>query len=270
MFWVSGNTCFMNAALQCLLHIPELEQYFLKSLHQRELNPSNPLGMKGQFATSFAILMQHMYPAAAKPASRSAPSEAANSGYQTTSAKRGAAFRFNATSQPPRPVGSASSYAPRNFKHTVCQFAPVFAGYEENDSQELLGTVLDGLHEDLNRVLKKPSVKKPEWPEEDSGSSRAELEARIARETWEGHARRNNSVIADLFQGMYKSTLKCPSCGKVSQGACLLEWGFDNSSFRYRSHSTHLCHLLSLCRLLGPRGRMPSTLSRGICRSQHS
>ena len=33
----NGNTCYMNAALQCLSHIPELRNYFLTGSHKDEL-----------------------------------------------------------------------------------------------------------------------------------------------------------------------------------------------------------------------------------------
>ncbi|KAG9080380.1 CSN-associated deubiquitinating enzyme Ubp12 [Ceratobasidium sp. 370] len=194
----------MNAGLQCLLHIPELERYFLEDLHLHELNPTNPLGTEGKLTAAFNIVMHQVYPIAAKPAPR------------THDPKAKLAPGSGTVSLPSRQVGSSSSYAARNFRDTLCQFAPVFAGYEENDSQELIGVVLDSLHEDLNRILKKPYVQRPDWPEEALGTGQAETEARIARETWEGHARRNDSIIADLFQGMYKSTLTCLSCGKLS------------------------------------------------------
>ncbi|KAL5641717.1 hypothetical protein ACGC1H_001998 [Rhizoctonia solani] len=187
-----GHTCFMNSGLQCLLHIPELEAYFLKGCHLSELNHNNPLGKDGQFAEAFSILMRQVYPAEAMPNPMTAPHSHVS------------------------PLDFYSSYVPLHLKGIVCRWAPTFAGYEECDSQELIGTVLDGLHEDLNRVLKKPYVEKPEWPEDSQGLSRAELEARVARETWDGHARRNDSIISDLFQGMYKSTLTCPDCGKIS------------------------------------------------------
>ena len=32
----------------------------------------------------------------------------------------------------------------------------------------------------------------------------------------EGHRRRNDSHIADCFEGFFKSTVVCPSCSKVS------------------------------------------------------
>lgn len=38
----------------------------------------------------------------------------------------------------------------------VGRFAPQFSGYQQQDSQELLAFLMDGLHEDLNRVKKKP------------------------------------------------------------------------------------------------------------------
>ncbi|CAE6531128.1 unnamed protein product [Rhizoctonia solani] len=178
-----GNTCFMNSALQCLTHIPELEEYFLSGLYKHELNYDNPLGMQGQIANVFGALLHHLYPSP------------------------------NATPEPTRSYGwgnSANSYAPREFKHTLGRFAPAFSGYQQHDSQEFLGFLLDGLHEDLNRVLKKPYVEKPDWPDE-GGDERA-----VARDTWAGYKKRNDSIIVDLFQGMYKSTLVCPECSKVS------------------------------------------------------
>lgn len=40
-----GNTCFMNSAIQCLVHTPELVDYFLGD-YAKEINYNNPLGMK--------------------------------------------------------------------------------------------------------------------------------------------------------------------------------------------------------------------------------
>ncbi|CUA74745.1 ubiquitin carboxyl-terminal hydrolase 4/11/15 [Rhizoctonia solani] len=105
---------------------------------------------------------------------------------------------------------SANSYVPKEFKRTLGKFAPAFSGYQQHDTQEFLAFLLDGLHEDLNRALKKPYAEKPEWPEE-GGDERA-----VAKETWEGYKKRNDSIIVDLFQGMYKSTLVCPECQNIS------------------------------------------------------
>lgn len=38
----------------------------------------------------------------------------------------------------------------------------------------------------------------------------------VAEEAWRNHRRRNDSVIVDTFHGLFKSTLICPECRKVS------------------------------------------------------
>ncbi|PIL25106.1 hypothetical protein GSI_12995 [Ganoderma sinense ZZ0214-1] len=166
-----GNTCFMNSALQCLVHTPELMDYFLTGVFQEELNPDNPLGMHGAIAQAFGALLSRIW-----------DNESA-----------------------------MSSYTPREFKQTLQRFAPQFSGYQQHDSQELVAFLLDGLHEDLNRVLKKPYVEKPDW----EGGGDKEL-VDLANVSWEGYMKRNDSVVVDLFQGQYQSTLVCPECSKVS------------------------------------------------------
>ena len=42
--------------------------------------------------------------------------------------------------------------SPRDFKSVVSSVAPYFSGTQQHDSQEFLVYLLDGLHEDLNRV----------------------------------------------------------------------------------------------------------------------
>ena len=97
------------------------------------------------------------------------------------------------------------------------RFAPQFSGYQQHDSQELVAFLLDGLHEDLNRVLKKPYVEKPDW---EGGGDKELID--LANKSWEGYMKRNDSVIVDLFQGQYKSTLVCPECDKVIQRIALI------------------------------------------------
>lgn len=38
----------------------------------------------------------------------------------------------------------------------------------------------------------------------------------MAEEAWESHIKRNDSIIVDIFHGLFKSTLVCPVCAKVS------------------------------------------------------
>ena len=54
--------------------------------------------------------------------------------------------------------GDTASVSPSNFKWQLGKFAPQFQGYGQQDSQELLAFLLDGLHEDLNRIKRKPYI----------------------------------------------------------------------------------------------------------------
>ncbi|XP_005222807.1 ubiquitin carboxyl-terminal hydrolase 4 isoform X2 [Bos indicus] len=104
--------------------------------------------------------------------------------------------------------GRDAHVAPRMFKTQVGRFAPQFSGYQQQDSQELLAFLLDGLHEDLNRVKKKPYLELKD--------ANGRPDAVVAKEAWENHRLRNDSVIVDTFHGLFKSTLVCPECAKVS------------------------------------------------------
>ena len=106
------------------------------------------------------------------------------------------------------------SFAPRNFKNVIGKYGPSFSGYQQQDSQEFLLFLLDGLQEDLSRVHKKPYIEKPDSTDEmvnDPVALRA-----MADKCWDIYQARNDSVITDLFAGMYKSTVVCPVCDKVS------------------------------------------------------
>ncbi|XP_068132716.1 ubiquitin carboxyl-terminal hydrolase 15 isoform X3 [Hyperolius riggenbachi] len=104
--------------------------------------------------------------------------------------------------------GKYSYVTPRAFKTQVGRFAPQFSGYQQQDCQELLAFLLDGLHEDLNRIRKKPYIQL-----KDAEGRPDEV---VAEEAWENHIKRNDSIIVDIFHGLFKSTLVCPECAKIS------------------------------------------------------
>uniref|UniRef100_A0A8C6ZP76 Ubiquitin carboxyl-terminal hydrolase 32 n=1 Tax=Nothoprocta perdicaria TaxID=30464 RepID=A0A8C6ZP76_NOTPE len=104
--------------------------------------------------------------------------------------------------------GTQKNVAPLKLRWTIAKYAPRFNGFQQQDSQELLAFLLDGLHEDLNRVHDKPYVElkdsdgRPDWE--------------VAAEAWENHLRRNRSIVVDLFHGQLKSQVKCKTCGHIS------------------------------------------------------
>jgi len=98
--------------------------------------------------------------------------------------------------------------SPTDFKSVIGQFAPRFSGYAQHDSSELLSFLLDGLHEDLNRVLDKPVTQTVE--------SNGREDAVVAKEAWDTYLMRNQSKIVDTVMGQLKSKLVCPDCDRVS------------------------------------------------------
>ncbi|XP_021369887.1 ubiquitin carboxyl-terminal hydrolase 19-like isoform X2 [Mizuhopecten yessoensis] len=104
--------------------------------------------------------------------------------------------------------GKHYSYAPSKLKNLVAMKASQFTGFAQHDAQEFMAFLLDGLHEDLNRVKEKPYT--------ETVDSDGKSDETVAREAWDVYKKRNDSFIVDLFQGQYKSKLVCPVCGKVS------------------------------------------------------
>lgn len=162
-----GNTCFLNSALQCLSNTPPLTNYILNDKFIDDINPSNPLGMHGEIARTYAELIKIIW------------------------------------------SGNNTSILPREFKCAVSRFAPQFNGFAQQDCQELMAFLLDGLHEDLNRIRVKPYI-------EIKNDCETRPDEIAAAESWANYKKRNDSIVVDTFHGMLKSTLVCPGCELVS------------------------------------------------------
>ncbi|XP_023328077.1 ubiquitin carboxyl-terminal hydrolase 2 isoform X2 [Eurytemora carolleeae] len=100
---------------------------------------------------------------------------------------------------------NARTVDPSTLKGAVQRFAPRFSGYNQEDSQEFLRYLLEGLHEDVNRVTVKPQ------------SIHTEIDSNLSveeqgMEAWKRYLRRDDSKLVDIFVGQLKSTLRCSSC----------------------------------------------------------
>lgn len=109
---------------------------------------------------------------------------------------------------------AGSTVNPQSFKRTLGNFAPMFSGWGQQDSQEFLSFLVDALHEDLNRILKKPYNENPDSTDETVKDPQKIIE--LGETYRNNHRARNDSVAMDLFNGFYKNTMECPKCDKIS------------------------------------------------------
>ena len=131
-----GNTCFMNSVLQMLNCVGEMVVYFRGGLYERDVNKENFLGSKGELATVYADLVQHM----------------------TVQGQKVGGFNRDAKHR----AGQAATVTPRIVQRLFRTFVHSrqdSVGGSQSDAMEFLVYLLDGLHEDLQRVREKPKYR---------------------------------------------------------------------------------------------------------------
>ena len=104
---------------------------------------------------------------------------------------------------------NADIHSPKQFKNAIGTLRKQYAGNQTHDTHEFLNYILDGLHEDLNKVKRKPIIQSKDLINNDIIDSKNQ---------WIDFLRRNQSVISELFYGQFKSTIVCPNqkCGSVN------------------------------------------------------
>ncbi|CAN9511032.1 unnamed protein product [Ophioblennius macclurei] len=103
---------------------------------------------------------------------------------------------------------SSEAVSPSEFKTQIQRYAPRFVGYNQQDAQEFLRFLLDGLHNEVNRVTVRPRGSAEDFdhlPDEEKG-----------KKMWSKYLEREDSKIVDLFVGQLKSSLTCSHCGFCS------------------------------------------------------
>ncbi|XP_019949735.1 ubiquitin carboxyl-terminal hydrolase 31 [Paralichthys olivaceus] len=171
-----GNTCFMNAILQCLSNTELFAEYLVLEHYKGEddededkpktnglhLQRKGPLA-KGEVTEQLSGLVR-------------------------------ALWTFEYTPQ-----------HSRDFKNAVSKNATQFKGNSQHDAQEFLLWLLDRVHEDLNTVNpnSRPAIKPP-IEEDDQSIEEPSLPLSAG------------SFVQELFQAQYRSSLTCPHCQKQS------------------------------------------------------
>lgn len=106
-------------------------------------------------------------------------------------------------------AGLYKCVSPRDFKITIGKINDQFSSYDQQDSQELLLFLMDGLHEDLNKADNRKRYKEEENDHLDDVAA--------ADVAWSKHKALNESIIVALFQGQFKSTVQCLTCHRKSR-----------------------------------------------------
>ncbi|KAJ3920053.1 ubiquitin carboxyl-terminal hydrolase 4 [Lentinula edodes] len=166
-----GNTCYMNAPIQCLSATVPFARFFTEVDLKTAINYMNKMNSQGQLTKAFSRLVHDIW------------------------------------------HGDMPYITPNDFRRTLCSLNAQYIGTSQHDSQEFLSFLLDGIHEDTNRIMaRKPITRTPEEEERLEN-----LPQQIAGEyEWQVWRQSNDSIIVDFFQGMFRNQLRCMKCEKTS------------------------------------------------------
>ncbi|KAJ3902455.1 hypothetical protein F5879DRAFT_923823 [Lentinula edodes] len=166
-----GNTCYMNAPIQCLSATVPFARFFTEVDLKTAINYMNKMNSQGQLTRAFSRLVHDIW------------------------------------------HGDMPYITANDFRRTLCSLNAQYIGTSQHDSREFLSFLLDGIHEDTNRIMaRKPITRTPEEEERLEN-----LPQQIAGEyEWQVWRQSNDSIIVDFFQGMFRNQLRCMKCEKTS------------------------------------------------------
>jgi len=225
-----GNTCYMNATLQCLFATDILNYYLKKGKFKNDLkegiinieinkckdilklNPHISLDKLIEFILSKKSMLKENF-----------KNSLTYSMYQVFSMM----WNLNCIIKP------------KKLKEAIGRFCPKFEGYQQHDSEELLYCIFERLHDEL-KIDKK--IKKFKVTQEISEYfSRRKILLNMIKENpenqlykenlkklisenynsdiiinsleyWKNYLDKNHSVITTLFTGLFSSEVKCKNC----------------------------------------------------------
>ena len=171
-----GLTCYMNSTLQCLLHIPELNQYFFKKYNEQKeiLNKINKnCETKGILSKEYWKVVNGVL-----------------SGFDD---------QLNYSYNIP--------FSPKDFNDTLSSMTTQFSKYESNDAKDLLLYLFQNMHEELNYFGDEKLKNVPKCNqliEKESYNFFVKVNFSL-----------NLSIFSYLFYGIIKSSTKCLKCNQI-------------------------------------------------------
>ena len=94
---------------------------------------------------------------------------------------------------------------PHFFRISFCISTNKFMNNNQQDAMEFISILLNYLHEDLNRIKKKPYLILKAQKENES-------DILASQRYYNYYLKRENSIITDLFSGQFQNIIKCTSC----------------------------------------------------------
>ncbi len=174
-----GLTCYMNSTLQLLLHIPELNSFFVNiyPAQKNELEKINKdADTRGRLSEEYCELVNRMI----EKNNNKNQNHHSNHNY----------YNYN-------------SISPKDFNDLLSRVNPQFAKFESNDSKDLLLYLIQSMHAELNyKGAQKLSVPKcNQTIELDSFNFFMKVNSEL-----------NLSIFSYLFYGIIKSSTICSGC----------------------------------------------------------
>ena len=196
-----GSTCYMNATLQCLLHISELISYFLKEYP----NDSPSLKKKNKDIETKGNISEAFYQIVKGVQSDNNTSNELNINKLLNS---NTSFVLKSKKfQPSYYLDNSKAYSPDLFKKVLGYYNPQFRRFEANDSKDLILYLLQTMHEELNYFGDNSQVYYGQPNQLDIVQTFCHFN--------QTYNIRNLSIISHLFYGTYINSTKCLECNKT-------------------------------------------------------
>lgn len=200
-----GSTYYINATLQCLLHLNDLVDFF----YNEYPNHCNELNEKNSHVDSQGNISKAFYEIVLEAIGNNSLMMSASSSKITITNRRNKNISGNLAIDSSNDISNLVSniISPVNFKRVVGYYNPLFRK-SENEPKDLVLFLMHAMHEELNHLGDNssfPFIGQPNQFNEEETYNHFMNTYNI----------RNFSIISSLFYGKFKNITKCKECSKI-------------------------------------------------------